>query len=66
MFEFVLNGKIELEIPDDFVKDFKELLQKYKTNFHGQTAIYKLPEYVDFQKVEESGDSDVQQSSSVL
>lgn len=60
MFEFVLNGKIELEIPDDFVKDFQELLKKHKTNFNGQTAIYKLPEYVDYQKVEDSRDSNVQ------
>lgn len=49
MFEFVVNGKIEIENPDDFAKDFQELLQKHKTSFHGQNAIYKIPDYVDFQ-----------------
>lgn len=60
MFELVLNGKIELENPDEFVKDLQELFQKYKTTFHGQNAIYKIPDYVDFQRVEEGGDTVVQ------
>lgn len=59
MFEFVVNGKIEIENPDDFAKDFQELLQKHKTSFHGQNAIYKIPDYVDFQRVEESGNTSV-------
>jgi len=60
MFELVLNGKIEIENSDDFAKDFQELLTKHKTTFHGQNAIYKIPDYVDFQRVEESGDTVVQ------
>lgn len=52
MYEINLNGKIEIENPDDFVTDFQEILKKYNTTFHGQSAIFKLPEYVDFQKVE--------------
>lgn len=55
MYELNLNGKIELENLDNFISDFQELLKKHNTNFHGQSAISKVPEYVDFQKVE-SGD----------
>lgn len=62
MFELVLNGKIELESPDEFFKELQELFKKYNTTFHGQNAIYKLPEYVDYQRVEieEIGDTNVQ------
>lgn len=63
MFELILNGKIELENPDEFIKEFQKLLQEFKTEFRGQNAIYKLPDYVDFQRieVEEVRDSDIQQ-----
>lgn len=60
MFELVLNGKVELENPDEFVKDLQDLFQKHKTTFYGQNAIYKLPDYVDYQRIETVGDSDIQ------
>lgn len=59
MFELILNGKIELENPDEFIKELQELFKKYKTEFCGQNAIYKLPDYIDYQRVEESGDSSI-------
>ena len=49
MFELILNGKFELENPDEFTKEFQMLLQKFNTEFRGQNAIYKLPDYVDYQ-----------------
>lgn len=63
MFELILNGKFELENPDEFTKEFQMLLQKFNTEFRGQNAIYKLPDYVDYQRIEteESRDSDIQQ-----
>lgn len=57
MFELNLKGIIELEEPEDFIKDFQELLKKYKTEFRGNSSIFKIPDYVDYQRIEESSDS---------
>lgn len=57
MFELNLKGNIELEEPENFIKDFQELLKKYKTEFRGNSSIYKVPDYVDYQRIEESSDS---------
>lgn len=53
MYELCLTGKIELESPEGFVDAFQKLLNEYKTSFRGQSSLIKLPDYVDYQKVEE-------------
>lgn len=60
MYELCLTGKIELKSPDDFIQDFSNLLKKHKVTFHGQSSLTKLPDYVDYQRVEKDSTGSVQ------
>jgi hypothetical protein len=60
MFQIIFKGYVELEEFEEFSKDFQELLKKYNTVFHGQTTLNILPKDVDYQKIDDGGNSDVQ------
>lgn len=53
MYVLTLNGRFELDNPDEFLQGMKELMEKYKVEYFGKIQTQNLGVYVDFQKIEE-------------
>ena len=75
MYSITFNGAFETEKPEDFLKKLQEIAEDTDTNFVGHRSIYKLADYVDYQKCEvadanseettskDNTDSDIQHGS---
>lgn len=53
MFVLTFNGRFELQNPEEFLQDMRELLIKHKVEYFGNIQTENLGEYVDFQKIED-------------
>ena len=53
MYSLTFNGRFELQNPDEFLEDLKELIKKHKIDYYGIINCNNLGEYVDFQRIED-------------
>ena len=54
MFTIFLKGHFETENQEEFLNKLQEILKETDTTYFGQVQSFKEPDYVDFQKVEET------------
>ena len=53
MYSLVFKGRFELENPDSFLNQVKEILEKEHGEYYGQISTEDMGRYVDYQKIEE-------------
>ena len=53
MYSLIFKGRFELENPDSFLNQVKEILEKEQGEYYGQINTEDMGRYVDFQKIEE-------------
>ena len=59
MFSLVFKGRFELEDSDKFLQDMQELIKKYDVVFYGRVEQENLGNYIDFQKIEDEAETNI-------
>lgn len=54
MYTIFLKGHFETEKQEEFLNQLQEVLSKTDTSFIGQVQSFKMPEDIDFQKIEDN------------
>lgn len=57
MYAIIINGKIQTDKVDEFAEEFYKLIDKTNSEFFGKLDRYQIAEYVDYQEVEATVDS---------
>ena len=57
MYSLTFNGEFQLEYPNEFMKDFGDLLKKHSCVFYGSPILKNLGNYVEFQEIETVSDT---------
>lgn len=52
MYQIKINGYIETDKAEEVVEAFKKVLTQNNATLYGDIKVFKLPDYIDFQKIE--------------
>lgn len=58
MYSLTFNGEFQLEYPNEFMKEFGDLLNKHSCVFYGSPILRNLGDYIEFQKIETGSDTE--------